>query len=244
MKAVVTAGGRIEGPFAELAGTQVKALAQVRGTTMLQRTIEALRGAGTTRLAVVGGDEVRAACGALVDRFVDESVSGSENMMRALRAWPDDAEPLVYATSDLPYVNADAIRDFLNRVAPGTLAIPLAESGRYAARFPSAPASGIRLAGERVVNGGVFAIPGGSGEMLAGIARGFFDLRKRPWRMASLIGPITLVRFFLGRLSVAHLEGIAARALRVPALGVRDCAPELAFDVDTLEEYHYACAQS
>ena len=37
---------------------------------------------------------------------------------------------------------------------------------------------------------------------------------------------------------------MAARTLRVPATGLRDCAPELAFDVDTLDDYRYACAQS
>ena len=59
---MITAGGRINGAFAELAGTRVKALARVRGITMLQRMIDALRAAGVNRLAVVGGEEVRAAC--------------------------------------------------------------------------------------------------------------------------------------------------------------------------------------
>ena len=243
MKAVITAGGRINGAFAELAGTGVKALARVRGITMLQRIIDALRAAGVNRLAVVGGEEVRAACGGLVERFVDESLSGSENLVRALSAWPEDDTPLLYATSDLPYVDSDAVCDFLSRVVPGTLAVPLADFQRFAARFPGAPPFGVTLARERVVNGGLFSIPRGSSEKLAAIARRFFDARKRPWRMASLVGPLTLVRFLSGRLSVAHLEAMAARVLGVPGSAVRNCAPELAFDVDVAVEYRYACAQ-
>lgn len=243
MKAVVTAGGRIGGVFAELAGTFVKALVEIRGTTMLQRTIEALRAVGATRIAVVGGDEVRNACAALVERFINESPSGSENMLRALRAWPDDGEPLVYATSDLPYVRADAVDDFLSRMAPGTLAVALAQYARYAQRFPGAPPAGITLDGERIVNGGLFSIPSGSCERLAEIASGFFDARKQPWRMAGVIGPVTLGRFLFGRLSIAQLEAKATRVLGVPAAGIRNCAPELAFDVDTIDDYRYACAQ-
>jgi CTP:molybdopterin cytidylyltransferase MocA len=241
VKAVVTAGGRIEGAFAELAGTHVKALAPVRGTTMLARMIDALRAAGIGEIAVVGGDEVRAACASQVDRFMDESPSGSENLLRALRAWPD-TERLIYATSDLPYVTASAIRDFVDRVGQGALAVSLAEFGAFTARFPNAPPVGIRLAGERVVNGGVFSIPHGATQKLAAMATRFFEARKRPWRMASLVGPAVLFRFLSGRLRVSDLEEMALHVLQVPAQALRGCAPELAFDVDTETDYRYACA--
>lgn len=242
MKAVITAGGRIDGEFAEAAGTRVKALAPVRGRTMLERMIESLRSAGAGRIAVVGGDEVRAACGARIERFIDESVSGSVNLLRALQAWPDDGETLLYATSDLPYVTPEAIGEFVSRAAPGSLALALAESPDFRRRFPGAPPYGIRLGGECVVNGGVFVLPPGSAAPLATIAARFFDARKRPWQMASLVSPIVLLRFLLRRLSVADLEALAERVLHMPARAVRNCAPELAYDVDLPAEYAYACA--
>jgi GTP:adenosylcobinamide-phosphate guanylyltransferase len=244
MKAVITAGGRIDGAFAGAAGTAVKALAPVRGESMLARVIAALRGAGASRIAVVGGSEVRAACGTSVDRFVDESPSGSQNILRALGAWPEDGEPLVYATSDLPYVTAAATREFLKRVPSGAVAISLTESADFATRFPGAPPAGITLAGERVVNGGVFSIPAGSAERLALFTSRFFEARKRPWRMASFVSPFALVAFFLGRLSIARLEQMATHALGVPSAAVRGCPPELAFDADTAAEYSYACAHA
>lgn len=241
MKAVITAGGRIDGEFADAAGTRVKALAPVRGETMLARMIAALRAGGVDDIAVVGGDEVRSACSETIDRFVEESPSGSENLLRALRAWPGD-ERLIYATSDLPYVTADAVRDFLQRVGHGTLAVALAEYPAFVARFPDAPPFGIRLGRERVVNGGVFSIPHGATEKLAAIATRFFEARKQPWRMASLVGPAVLIRFLSGRLRVSDLETMALHVLQVPAQALRGCAPELAFDVDAAAEYRYACS--
>lgn len=241
MKAVVTAGGRIDGAFAQAAGTDVKALAPVRGFTMLRRMTEALRQIGVTRLAVVGGEAVRSACGDHVERVVDERVSGSENLLRALRAWPEDGEPLIYATSDLPYVTGGAIADFLERAPPGTLAVPLAEASDFVQRFPQPPPFGITLAAERVVNGGVFVLPAGSTEPIAAVAGRFFDARKRPWQMAGLVGPAVLLRFLLRRLSIGDLEARAGALLGVPSLAIRRCAPELAFDADTNEEYRYAC---
>jgi GTP:adenosylcobinamide-phosphate guanylyltransferase len=243
MRAVITAGGRISGAFAQAARTRVKALVSVRGTTMLARMIDALREAGVDEIAVVGGSEVRAACASAVDRFVDESPSGSENLLRALRAWPD-SERLLYATSDLPYVDAASVTDFADRVGHGALAVALADFNAFTARFPNAPPFGITLAGERVVNGGLFSIPQGATETLAAIATRFFEARKRPWRMASLVGPAVLIRFLSGRLRVTDLEAMALHVLQVPAQALRGCAPELAFDVDTVADYRYALAHA
>jgi CTP:molybdopterin cytidylyltransferase MocA len=242
MKAVITAGGRVESSYADDARTEIKALARVRGVTMLDRIIEALRGAGVTSVAVVGGPEVREACGDRVERIVDESPSGTQNVLRALGAWPDDdGRPLLYATSDMPYVTVEAVADFVRRVPNGAIAVALTEHADFAVRFPGAPPFGIDLAGERVVNGGIFSVPSGSCANVAALATRFFQARKQPWRMAMLVSPLAIARLAAGRLSVSHIEDEARRVIKVPAAAVRGCAPELGFDADTLLEYRYAC---
>ncbi len=241
MKAVVTTGGRIDGEYARVAGTAVKALAPVRGVTMLDRILEALRGAGASRIAVVGGREVRSACAARVERFVDEGSTGERNVALALHAWDDDDEPLLYATSDLPYVTPASIDGFVRRVPAGAIAMPLIEHAAFAARWPQAPPAGITLAGERVINGGVFLLPPRSRDRIARLAATFFSARKAPWRMAAIIGVLPLLRLASGRLSVAAIEREASRVAGLPSAAVRGCAPELAFDADTAAEYRYAC---
>jgi CTP:molybdopterin cytidylyltransferase MocA len=242
VKAVITAGGRITGDYARESGTTVKALVAVRGVTMLDRVVGALRGAGATRIAVVGGDEVRAACGDRVELVVEEARSGTENLVRALRAWPDDGDPLIYATSDMPYVDASAVSGFLTRVPAGHVALPLAEFQDFDARFPGAPPCGITLRGERVVNGDVFYIPGGLAAKVETIASRFFDARKHPWQMAGFVSPRILVRFLFRRLGIGHIEAHAHKVLGVPALALRGCPPELAFDADTVDDYRYVSA--
>jgi GTP:adenosylcobinamide-phosphate guanylyltransferase len=239
MKAVITAGGRIAGDYARAAGTTVKALVRVRGRTMLDGIIDALRGAGAGRIAVVGGRDVRAACGDRVERILDEAPDGAENLVKALRAWPDDEEPLVYATSDMPYVNVAAIDDFLSRVPPGHVALPLTEHAVFCHRFPGAPHCGITLAGERVVNGDVFYVPAGLADRVERVAARFFAARKYPWRMAGLVSARVLLLFVFRRLGIGHLEAHAHRVLGVPAIAIRGCKPELAFDADTFADYRY-----
>jgi GTP:adenosylcobinamide-phosphate guanylyltransferase len=241
MKAVITAGGLAGGTFSAAAGTPVKALAPVRGIPMLESVIVALREAGADRIALIAGPEVRERYAARVEQTIDASPSGGANIMRALNAWTEDGGPLLYATCDLPYITGAAIADFVARTPDGALAMSLVKSERYASRFPECPSFGITLAGERIVNGGVFLLPPGGAARIERIATPLFDARKRPWRMASLIGIGTLWRWVTGTLSVGNLEAKASSVLGMPSAAVRDCAPELAFDVDTVADYRYAC---
>lgn len=229
----------MSGEFARAAGTNVKALARVKDKTMLDAAIAAAREAGATRLAVVGGEEVRSACRGRVDRFIQES-DGATNVRRALTAW-DSAAPLLYLTSDLPFITASALRAFLDAVPADTLALPLSECAQFEARFPDAPPFGIRLAGDRVVNGGAFWIPARAAETIVALAIRFFQARKSVAKMALLLGPIFCVRFARGRLSVRQLESHATRLLGIPARAIRNAPVELAYDVDTYEEFRYAC---
>lgn len=240
MKAVITTGGRIEGAYAAEAGTSIKALAEVRGATMLRRTIDALRECGVSRIAVIAEPPVREALDGRADAIIDGAETGAQNVLRALRAWPEDGEPLLYLTSDMPYLNGAALRDFIDRAPANAVAMPLTRHETFCNRFPDAPPFGITLAGTRVINGGVFHVPSGAVERVATAATVFFDARKAPWRMASLAGPALLARFAIGRLSIEHVEKRARTVLGVPVAAVHDAAPELAYDADTIDEYRYA----
>ena len=242
MDAVITAGGRVDGQLARSMGTPIKALAPVGGSSMLDRTIAALRGVGVERIAVVGGDEVRRALPPGI-RGIDEAPSGSENLRRALSAW-GPTNRLLYMTSDMPFLNAAALQTFIDAAAPAALALPLTEWEVFDRRFPGAPPFGIVLAGEKVVNGGAFIIPPGGAPAIEQFATRFFDARKSPLRMARLAGPALLLQFICRTLSVARLETHAHRLLGFPARAVRNAPPELAYDVDVLEEYEYAVAHA
>jgi CTP:molybdopterin cytidylyltransferase MocA len=238
VKTVITAGGRIEEAFAAAAGTAVKALAPLGAGALIDVAIEAARGAGCGAIAVVGGAAVRAHCAGRVERFIDESPSGAENVRRALEAWP--GEPLLYLTSDIPFVTAAGLRDFLGRAQHFALAMAIADAGRYARAFPGAPPHEVRLGGERFANGSVFRFAPGAPEAVMTMAGSFFDARKDLRRLAGLLGPRLAWRFVTGRLRIADVERRARDVLGVPVAAIRACDPGLCYDVDTLEDWEYA----
>ncbi len=239
MNAVITAGARVNGAFARRIGTPVKALARVGGRTLLDASIDAARGAGVTRLAVVGGSEVREACAQAVDVIIEESESGAANLQRALGAW-DGGAPLLYMTSDMPFIGAPVLREFIEAVPRDALALPVTACADFERRFPGAPPFGIEIGGERIVNGGVFWIPAGAASTVEKLAMRFFDARKSKTRMALLLGPVLCLQFAFGRLTIGALEMQARRRLGIPAIAIRGASPDLAYDIDTLDEYAYA----
>lgn len=243
LRAVVTAGGRIDGAFAAAAGTPVKALAPFGSGTLLGVVLGAIAGAGIEDVAVVGDAAVAAAAMRLSGRVraVPADADGGVNVLRALDAWPDG--DLLYATSDLPFVDAAALSGFLAACAGCDLAMPLAEAGAYAAAYPGAPAHATALADGRVANGSVFFVSAAARPAIRTLAVRFFSARKSALAMARLLGPGLLLRFLTRRLRIADIEDRAGRVLGLRARGIREAAPSLCYDVDTLEDYRDACAR-
>jgi hypothetical protein len=239
--AVVTAGGTVAGAFAEAIGTDVKALAPLGAGRLIDPVLRAARESGASRLAVVGGAEVLAHCVGRIDDAIAAGATGGANVLLALGAGDDD---LLYCTSDLPYCTGRALAAFVERSARFAVTMPLADSSAYELRFPGAPAHLMTLGGERFANGSVFFIRRDAIGPLRDFAVRFFDARKSALAMAALLGPGLLLRYALRRLGIADIERKAQRSLGLPAGAIRGASPELCFDVDTLDEYRYACSHA
>ncbi len=238
MIAVITAGGRVDGSFAQAIGTDVKALAPIAAGTLLDAAIEAARGAGAQRISVVGGDEIRRHCGMRVDEIIGEDREGRENVRRAICSAAE--LPLLLMTSDMPFIDAPALAAFGEAAVGADVALPLASEAAYEAAYPAAPPHVTKIGNERVANGNVVYFAPGIGEKVLPMAQRLFDARKNLWRMAVMLGPALLARFVFGRLRIADVEARAATILGVRARAVRNASPSLCFDVDTFEDYRYA----
>ncbi len=240
-RAVVTSGGRVAGAFAAAIGTDVKALAPLGSGRLIDPVLAALRGCGVGEIAVVGGPQVAAHLAGSGVVMIDAAADGATNVLRAIDAW--DGGDLLFATSDLPFVTAADLGAFLAASRAFALTMPLAAGAAYEAAYPGAAPHVTALAGERVAGGSVVCIAAAARAPLRRVAGRFFTARKSSVGMARLLGPALLLRFLLRRLRVADVEARARRALGIDVAAIRDAAPSLCYDVDTLDDYRYACAQ-
>ena len=242
MRAVITAGGLVDATFARAIGTPVKALAPFGRGTLLDVVLDACAGAGIDGVAVIGGAEVARHLHGSGVRVVPAVADGGTNVERALDAWP--GERFAYLASDLPFASAAAVRDLIARSEDAELAMALASVHSYQARFPGAAAHAVALGRERVANGSAFVIGAAAVAPARALAARFFAARKDLFALARLLGPAMCVRFATRTLRVRDLEAYARRVLGVAVAAVRDCDPGLCYDVDTLDEYRYACAHA
>jgi molybdopterin-guanine dinucleotide biosynthesis protein A len=236
--AVITAGGRVGPEFAAAIGTDVKALAPLGNGRLIDSAIDAARALDVRAIAVVGGADVRAYCADRVDVVIDAAEDGVENIRRALHAF--SFERLVYLTSDLPFVDGDGLRAFVQRADGAAIAMALANADAYDATFPAAPSHAVSLGGERLANGSAFVIDRSALAPLERVAGQFFNARKSLLRLALLLGPALCLRFATKRLTISAIEARARTVLGVDARAIRDCSPGLCYDVDDIADWTYA----
>jgi len=237
--AVVTAGGLAAPEFAALLGTNVKALAPLGAGRLIDPVIEAVRGIRGMALAVVGPLAVRDYCEHRTDRFIEAAAAGGENIVRALRAFPD-ASQIVFLTSDLPFVDAAGLREFIDASAGHGLTMALSSQQSYCDRFPGAPPHAVRLGAASYANGSAFVIERGAVAAVERVAERVFAARKSLPRLAALLGVPLSVRFALRTLRIADIERRTSDLLGVSARAIVTADPGLCFDIDDATDWRYA----
>lgn len=236
--AVVLAGGRVSGFFAREAGTRVKALAPVGGVPMLRRVTEALQVA-TERVCVVGPEEVQEAAspGCLWEA---EGRSAPENALAGVRRLAaeagkgSDERRVLLCAVDTPFLSPAALRDFLERAPEADLCMPVVRRERFVAAYPGGLGIYVRLAEGAYTGGCQWLLRPtpllGSQELLARL----HYARKSQLAMARTLGGAFVWRLVTRQLRLADVETRLSELTGCACRAVDDCAPELAFDVDTI----------
>ncbi|MGO8671316.1 MAG: NTP transferase domain-containing protein [Capsulimonadaceae bacterium] len=248
---VIPAGGAVGPDYEREAGTSVRALVPIGPDRQpaLQYVVDALRTSGRAGKIIVIGHESLVSQIRGVDQFLQEAgdiAGGATNVLSAFANVSVD-RPVLVCASDLPFLNAEAIADFLDRANDDSeITAALVLAGRYLAAYPDAPESEFVSLVETgpVAMGGVFRVVPGA--LLANQTRlrAAFLARKSQWRMAILLGPCLTWQFARKRVSLAAVQARVGRILGCRVDVVVDCFPELANDIDTIEDYQYASTRA
>ncbi|MCC6849323.1 MAG: nucleotidyltransferase family protein [Deltaproteobacteria bacterium] len=227
-------------PLASATGVAHKALAPVEGIPMLDRVLATLRASRWIgRVVVCGLDPALAAHGgggAAVEIVRGERTPSASAALAIEQLGL--APPVLITTADHPLLSTATLDAFCERAIAinADATFGLVPIGLVHAAFP-----GIRRTAFRFRDGGF------CGCNLYGLLtkKGYAALRewtrvegerKRPWRMLRILGYGTLLRFALGRLSLADLTGavFARTGLSVRPVLLTD--PAAGFDIDTPEQ--------
>jgi GTP:adenosylcobinamide-phosphate guanylyltransferase len=247
--AIIPAGGSIDPEFAARVGTTSKALIPFAGRTVLRRTLEALQGTGMmNRVILVGTPEVLAhPDAALAQEHVPAGTSGPDTIFKGLKhlaGLPNPPAKVLIITADLPFLTADNISYFLERCPPDRgLCVPLITKPEYQTRFPNSSSTFIPLRDQSWTAGNAYVMDVAAFTRALPDLEKLFLVRKSKIGMIKLLGPDFLIKFLLKRLTIQDIENKILALLGCSGSPVMGASPELAYDVDDLEDYEYALAQ-
>ena len=243
--AIIPAGGLLDENFSRVANTSSKALIRFGTKTVLASTIEALRGSGyVRRISVVGSNAVMESTDAqLADEIVSEGKSGPENIIRGLRALLEHKEPperIVICTCDLPFLSPEIIRSFLDACPKNRdFCVPLVSEAQFEEQYPGAHVTAVGLRDGKYTTGCLYLThPVALKNALSHIEQVFAN-RKSKLGMARLLGWGFVLKLLTKQLTVPMVERKVESILKCTVAAIPNSAPELAYDIDYLEDYEY-----
>jgi GTP:adenosylcobinamide-phosphate guanylyltransferase len=203
-RALVLAGARPgRDAVADYAGVPHKGLIQLAGRPLLERVAQALRGAGITHIAVSSANpEVTALAAALRAEVLPAQTGPSLSALRGVEAL---GTPVLLTTCDHALLQAEWVAQFLaDAPADADVCVLLARREVVEAAAPGTQRTYLKFAEAEWSGCNLFLLRTPRGLAVIQLWRSIEADRKRPWRIIRRLGPITLLRYLAGRLTLAE----------------------------------------
>ncbi|MGD2050097.1 MAG: NTP transferase domain-containing protein [Chloroflexota bacterium] len=240
MNCVVFAGGNLDPDdlLYPYTNGQPKALIQIGDKTMLEHVVCAMQDAGRIEeILVVGigrrpGLEFRD----VVDWIPDQG-SLIDNGMAAIdwieSNWPESGH-ILFSTSDIPAIHGPVVDRFVTSCDPldRSLYYPFVTKETLDARFPGSKRTFVRLGDWRVAGGDMIVSRSELARERRDLMESLVHGRKRPWKIAQIVGLGTLLKLFFNLLDLDEVEKTASRVIGQPVKVLVSTDAELAMDVD------------
>jgi CTP:molybdopterin cytidylyltransferase MocA len=242
---VLAAGRGPDDPMAKAYQVTHKCLVEIAGEPMLARVTRTLLSHPAVRsISVV--IETRTlldqALGPLARQveFLAPQESAARSALAAVTTTPQF--PWLITTGDHPLLTKDMLQHFLAKAAASgaDLSVGLATAETILARFPEAKRTFLTFGRDRVSGCNLFALTSERSLKALSFWHHLEGFRKRPWRLIGAFGPLALMRFATGMLTLDGAFAVASRRLDVTARPVLMPFAEAAVDVDKPEDKELA----
>ncbi len=256
--AIVLGGDRRpDDPLVRAAGVCCKALVPVAGTPMVLRVLDALgrspwvrerllcgppREAWQDHPAMQGAIAISGTISDESPQWLDSAATPSLSAVRAMARIPPE-RPVLLTTADHALLNRAIVDYFCSRALANGVAgnydvlVTLARHREVTAAYPGVRRTALRFCDEAYSGCNLFAFLTPAGRRIADFWTRVESQRKNPFRVVGAAGWIAVLRYLLGRLTLAEgLRRISRRLdLRIGAVILP--FPEAAVDVDTIQDW-------
>ncbi len=245
MNCVVMAGGRPEShePLYTLTKGELKASLKIGQKSVLEWVITALQAAPSIeQILVVGFNEQAVLPFKRPVRWLPIYDNLVANGLAAVtwiqQNWVDDCHVL-FCGGDIPAINGAIVERFIEKCQPFDKALyyTMVRQEDMERRFPGSKRTFVRFSDQSLAGGDMIIarpeLAQENRELLDSLVQG----RKHAWKIARMIGPLTLIRFLFRRLSIKEAEETATRLFGQPVKVILSKDAELAMDLDKPEHF-------
>ena len=223
-----------------------KCLVDIAGRPMVERVVETLRSSPSVDRIAISIDDAgvidampelaRAATGGELTILASDATP-SLSVLKAAEAL-GAGFPLLVTTADNPLLTTEMVEHFCaGALRTGAdLAAGLAERSVIEADFPAARRTYLRFRDGRYSGCNLFALPNARGLDAIRFWVRAERHRKRPWRLILAFGPLSLVLFWLGLLTLEGAMKRASSILKLKVAAVVMPFAAAAVDVDKPED--------
>ncbi|WP_149538686.1 NTP transferase domain-containing protein [Siccirubricoccus phaeus] len=213
-------------PMAVAAGVSHKALLPVAGVPMLLRVTAALRatpGVGRIIVAIEHPEATLAGLAGLEDVVLRPA--GASPARSVAAAFAEFGAPMLVTAADAPLLTPAMVTRVLSATPPqAAAAAAVARDRTVLAAFPTTRRTWLRFRDGAFSGCNLFLLAAPEASGVVAFWQRLEQRRKQPWAMMRLLGPLLLLRFVLGRLTLrAALDALERRC------GARLAAVEMPF---------------
>jgi GTP:adenosylcobinamide-phosphate guanylyltransferase len=236
--ALVLAGGRgADDPMAKAYRVTHKCFIEIGGEPMLKRVSRTLLASSEVASVTVSIESRELLADALgpMAASVAFLTSRESAALSVLAALPErTGHPWLITTGDHPLLTLEMLHYFLDAAARSgaDLCAGLARAETILARFPEARRTYLTFGPDRVSGCNLFALTSPAARKAVAFWHDLEDVRKQPWRLVSAFGPVALLRFLTGSLTLDSAFALGSRRLGLTARPLLMPFAEAAVDID------------
>jgi molybdopterin-guanine dinucleotide biosynthesis protein A len=233
LNAVVLAGDKENGGKNALPSQ--KAFVEINNRPMLAYVLDTLMSVQTVgQVAVVGPkDKLESKIARRDVLFIDGRGSMFQNLTKAVEQFENKGQVLVL-TCDIPMVTREAVEDFIEqtKAIKADFYYPIVSREDNDKKYPGVSRTYVKLKDGTFTGGNLFLINAEIINKFSGVAERVLSNRKKPWRLAKILGWGFVVKFALGNLVISELEATVSKLFGIKAKAVISHYPEIGTDVD------------
>jgi GTP:adenosylcobinamide-phosphate guanylyltransferase len=233
--AIILAGGQNNKKLLGLSPQPYEALIEIAGQPMVTFVANALAASGAVnRILVVGPESALQQCAFPTQVSV---LAGGHTIMETIQigmAALGHQQKVLVATADIPLLTAEAVNDFLAQCSciDADFYYPIISQEMNERCYPSTRRTYVRLREGTFTGGNIFLVNPDIVSRSLTVANRIIENRKNPLTLCGILGWGFVIKFLVGTLGLAEVEGRVSELLKLRGAVVHSRFPELGIDVD------------